>query len=96
MSRSCELTGKRFMSGHTVSHANNKTKRKFNVNLRTVSLKSDILQEKFSMKIAASTMRTIDKYGGFDQFVVKTQDTKLSENALKIKTRLLKKLSPHK
>jgi large subunit ribosomal protein L28 len=84
------------MSGHTVSHANNKTKRKFNVNLRTVSLKSDILQEKFSMKIAASTMRTIDKYGGFDQFVVKTQDTKLSENALKIKRRLLKKLSPHK
>ena len=96
MSRVCDLTGKRFMSGHTVSHANNKTKRKFHINLRSVSFQSTILKESFRMKIAISTMRTISKNGGFDRFIIKTDDSKLSHNALKIKKKILKKLSPKK
>ncbi|HIC76945.1 MAG TPA: 50S ribosomal protein L28, partial [Candidatus Dadabacteria bacterium] len=91
MSRVCNLTGKRFMSGHSVSHANNKTKRKFNVNLRSVSLQSTILKANFRMKIAASTMRTVIKNGGFDRFIIKSDNSKLSENALKIKRKILRK-----
>ena len=90
MSRVCNLTGKRYMSGHSVSHANNKTKRKFNVNLRSVSLQSTILKANFRMKIAASTMRTVIKNGGFDRFIIKSDNSKLSENALKIKRKILK------
>ncbi len=96
MSRVCNLTGKRFMSGHSVSHANNKTKRKFNVNLRSVSLQSTILKANFRMKIAASTMRTVIKNGGFDRFIIKSDNSKLSENALKIKRKILRKLAPKK
>ena len=72
MSKVCELTGKRFMTGNAVSHANNKTKRKFDVNLQPVSYKSDILKQTFKMKIAASTIRTVSKYGGFDRFLIKS------------------------
>ena len=96
MSRVCNLTGKRFMSGHSVSHANNKTKRKFNVNLRSVSFQSTILKANFRMKIAASTMRTVIKNGGFDRFIIKSDNSKLSENALKIKRKILRKLAPKK
>ena len=63
MSRVCELTGKKFMSGNNVSHANNKTKRKFDINLQPVSLKSEILKETFKMKIAATTITTLSKHG---------------------------------
>ncbi|MFL2630290.1 MAG: 50S ribosomal protein L28 [Thermodesulfobacteriota bacterium] len=96
MSRVCDLTGKRYMSGNNVSHANNRTRRRFNINLRTVSIQSETLKKKFNMKIAASTMRTIEKHGGFDKFIMKTCDTKLSENALKIKRKIKKVLSPVK
>ena len=96
MSRVCDLTGKRYMSGNNVSHANNRTRRKFNINLRSVSLKSETLDEKFKLKIAASTMRTISKNGGFDKFIIKSSDTSLSETALKIKRKIKKVLSPNK
>ena len=89
MSRVCDLTGKRYMSGNNVSHANNRTRRKFNVNLRSVILESESLKEKFRLKIAASTMRTISKNGGFDKFIIKSSDTKLSETGLKIKRKII-------
>ena len=76
MSRVCELTGKKFMSGNNVSHANNKTKRKFDINLQPVSFQSDILKETFKMKIAASTIRTVSKHGGLDAFIMKTAESK--------------------
>ena len=96
MSKVCELTGKRFMTGNAVSHANNKTKRKFDVILQPVSYKSDILKQTFKMKIAASTIRTVSKYGGFDRFLIKSAESKLSNEALKIKRKISKKLSPKK
>ena len=96
MSRVCDLTGKRYMSGNNVSHANNRTRRKFNVNLRSVILESESLKEKFRFRIAASTMRTISKNGGFDKFIIKSSDTKLSETGLKIKRKIKKVLSPIK
>ena len=96
MSKVCDLTGKRYMSGNNVSHANNRTKRKFDVNLRSVNLESETLKEKFRLKIAASTMRTISKKGGFDKFIIKSNDNNLSIKGLKIKRKIQKALQPIK
>lgn len=96
MSKVCFLTGKRYMTGNTVSHANNKTKRKFNVNLRPVTLISDTLGEKIKVLIAASTMRTVNKYGSLDRFLLDSDDSKLSSQAIKLKNKISKKLRPNK
>ena len=96
MSKVCFLTGKRFMTGNNVSHANNKTKRKFDINLRSVTLNSDTLGEKYKVKIAASTMRTLNKVGGLDRFLLNSDSSKLSNDALKLKTKISKKLRPIK
>ena len=85
MSRRCELTGKGPMSGNNVSHANNRTRRRFLPNLNEVSLISDVLGRSFKLKISAAALRTIDHRGGLDAFLAKAKDEELSSNALKIK-----------
>ncbi|MFV2053520.1 50S ribosomal protein L28 [Aliiroseovarius sp. YM-037] len=85
MSRRCELTGKGPMSGNNVSHANNKTKRRFLPNLNDVSLQSETLGRAFKMRISAAALRTVDHRGGLDRFLAKAKDSELSANALKIK-----------
>ena len=85
MSRVCELTGKGPMSGNNVSHANNKTRRRFLPNLNEVSLASDTLGRSFTLRISAAALRTVDHRGGLDAFLAKSKDVELSTNALKIK-----------
>ena len=85
MSRKCELTGKKAMSGNNVSHAKNRTKRKFLPNLNNVTLTSEVLGRDFQLKVSASALRTIDKVGGLDPFLKKSGDDNLSPNAIKIK-----------
>ena len=85
MSRMCELTGKKAMSGNNVSHAKNRTKRKFLPNLNNVTLTSEVLGRDFQLKVSASALRTIDKVGGLDPFLKKSADNNLSPNAMKIK-----------
>ena len=85
MSRKCELTGKKAMSGNNVSHAKNRTKRKFLPNLNNVTLTSESLGRDFQLKVSASALRTIDKVGGLDTFLRKSGIDKLSSNAMKIK-----------
>lgn len=85
MSRICELTGKGPVSGSNVSHANNKTKRRFLPNLNDVSLMSEILGRTFKLRICTSALRTVDHRGGLDNYLVKTKDGDLSPAALKIK-----------
>ena len=85
MSRTCELTGKKAMSGNNVSHAKNRTKRKFLPNLNNVTLTSEVLGRDFQLKVSASALRTIDKVGGLDPFLKKSADDNLSPNAIKIK-----------
>ena len=85
MSRTCELTGKKAMSGNNVSHAKNRTKRRFFPNLNNVTLTSEVLGRDFQLKVAASALRTIDKVGGLDTFLRKTPFDNLSSNAIKIK-----------
>jgi len=85
MSRRCELTGKGPMSGNNVSHANNKTRRRFLPNLQEVTLISDTLQRAFRLRISAAAVRSVDHRGGLDAFLAKAKDDELSDNALKIK-----------
>jgi len=90
MSRRCELTGKGPMTGNNVSHANNRTKRRFLPNLNDVSLQSETLGRAFRLRISAAALRSVDHRGGLDKFLAKARDGDLSENALKIKKEILK------
>ena len=85
MSRKCELTGKKAMTGNNVSHAKNRTKRKFLPNLNNVTLTSDALGRNFQLKVSASALRTINKVGGLDSFLKKSAGDHLSSGAMKIK-----------
>ena len=85
MSRTCELTGKKAMSGNNVSHAKNRTKRRFFPNLNNVTLTSEVLGRDFQLKVSASALRTVDKVGGLDSFLKKSAIGNLSPNATKIK-----------
>lgn len=85
MSRVCELTGKGPMSGNNVSHANNKTRRRFLPNLNDVTLISDVLGQSFKLRISAAGLRSVDHRGGLDAYLAKAKDEELSPRALKIK-----------
>ncbi len=90
MSRVCELTGKGPMSGNTVSHANNKTRRRFLPNLNDVTLISDVLGQSFKLRISAAALRSVDHRGGLDGYMAKAKDAELSLDALKIKKEIAK------
>ncbi|MBR9763811.1 MAG: 50S ribosomal protein L28 [Rhodobacteraceae bacterium] len=90
MSRRCELTGKGPMTGNNVSHANNKTRRRFLPNLNDVSLRSEALGRNIKLRISASALRSVDHRGGLDKFLEKAKDAELSETALKVKKEIAK------
>jgi large subunit ribosomal protein L28 len=90
MARRCELTGKGVLSGHNVSHANNKTKRKFRPNLSEVSLISDKLDRTVKLKISKHALRSIDHNGGLDAFIVKQKDDNLSDRARRLKREIVR------
>ncbi len=91
MSRECELTGTKPITGHRVSHSQIKTKRRFLPNLVQVTLRSEALDQSFRMRIAAKALRTVDKLGGLDGFLAKAKEEKLSDKARKIKRDIAKK-----
>ncbi len=90
MSRVCELTGKGPMSGNTVSHANNKSRRRFLPNLNEVTMISDVLGRSFSLRVSAAGIRSVDHRGGLDAYLAKAKDDELSVNAMKIKKEIAK------
>jgi large subunit ribosomal protein L28 len=90
MSRTCELTGKSVMSGNNRSHAENKTKRVFRPNLIKTSLFSDALGETVRMRVSANGLRTVEKRGGIDAFLITARDNRLPEGALRLKRRVEK------
>jgi large subunit ribosomal protein L28 len=91
MSRVCELTGKKPMVGHTVSHSNIKTKRRYLPNLVDVHVHSDALGRSFAARVTAYALRSVDKRGGLDGFLAKAKDDELSPKMLKIKREIAKK-----
>lgn len=91
MSRRCQISGKGVMSGNNVSHAINKTRRRFIPNLQHTRLASDVLGERVRLRVATQTLRSIDKKGGLDAYLVGTPDRKLTETALRLKRRINRK-----
>jgi large subunit ribosomal protein L28 len=93
MARRCELTGKGVMTGNTVSHAINKTRRRFLPNLLNVTLISDALGRSVKLRICANALRTVEHRGGLDAFLLKASDTDLSDRALSLKQEIRAKLA---
>ncbi len=91
MARRCMITGKGVLTGNNVSHAHNKTRRRFLPNLQRVSLQSEVLGEAVRMRITTNAIRTIEKKGGLDAFLLGTPDRKLSGEARRLKRRLQRK-----
>ena len=91
MARRCELTGKGLLVGNNVSHANNKTKRIFRPNLQTISFASEALGNSYSLKVSMNALRTVDRNGGIDVFLMKAKDGVLSPKALRLKRAIAKK-----
>ena len=96
MSRVCALTGKKVQFGHNVSHSNRKTNRRFQPNLQKVTLASEALGQPIPMRISTRALRTVQKKGGLDLFLLKTADKDLTEEALRLKRRIRKRLAAPK
>lgn len=90
MARRCELTGKAVLTGNNVSHANNRTRRRFLPNLCTVSLISEALGEQVRLRISAQALRSVEHRGGLDAFLLKARGDELSSKAKRLKRRLAK------
>ena len=92
MSRTCDLTGVGVLSGNKVSHSAIKTRRRFLSNLQNITLRSDILNLDFNLRVAVRTLRTINKYGSLDSFLVNYGYNKLSEKGKALRRKVMKKL----
>ena len=93
MSRMCELTGKGVLTGNNVSHANNKTRRRFLPNLVNVTLMSDALGQNVRLRISANALRSVEHRGGLDAFLSKADVAELSQRARLLKKQVAKKLA---
>ncbi len=91
MARRCELTGTAVLTGNNVSHANNKTRRRFLPNLVNVTLTSDAMGQGVRLKICANALRTVDHNGGLDSFLMKARDSELSLRARRLKHQITKR-----
>ncbi|MBO0902603.1 50S ribosomal protein L28 [Jiella sonneratiae] len=93
MSRACELTGKAVQTGNNVSHANNKTRRRFLPNLCNVTLISDALGQRFRLRVSAHALRSVEHRGGLDAFLLKADEKELSQRARLLKRQIAKKVA---
>jgi large subunit ribosomal protein L28 len=91
MSWRCDLTGKKALVGHKVSHSNVKTKRRFLPNLRNVTLTSDTLQRRVRVRVSANALKSVDHRGGLDAFLLKAKDAELAPKMLELKRAIVKK-----
>lgn len=88
MARRCMITGKGVLTGNNVSHAHNKTRRRFLPNVQTTSLMSETLGEMVRLRLTTGALRTIDFKGGLDAFLLGTPNRKLPVEAMRIKRRI--------
>ena len=93
MSRMCELTGKAVLTGNNVSHANNKTRRRFLPNLVNVTRSSEVLNQNVRLRISANARRSVEHRGGLDACLVKADASELSQRARLLKKQVAKKLT---
>ena len=92
MSKRCELTGISPLKGHNVSHAKNKTKRRFLPNLKKVTFKSDILKKNIKLNVSNAALRTVDFKGGLDKYLLSAKNSNLSSKVKKIKQFITSKI----
>jgi len=90
MSRRCALTGKGVQTGNNVSHAHNKTRRRFLPNLQKMSLLSEALGQSFSLRLSTAAIRTVEHKGGLDAYLLDSSDEGLSTEILRLKKRVKK------
>lgn len=93
MARKCALTGRGVLTGNNVSHAHNKTRRRFLPNLQDASLMSDALGHAVTVRVCASTIRTVEHNGGIDAYLLNTSNLKLTDEAQKLKRRIKRALA---
>ena len=89
MAKRCQITGKTVMSGNNVSHANNRTRRRFLPNLQVTTMQSDILGRSLKLRVSTSAIRTVEKHGGIDQFLIQARNSELADEARAIKSEIL-------
>ncbi len=92
MARRCELTGKGVLTGNNVSHAHNKSRRRYLPNVQNTALYSEALERTFRFKVSAYAIRSVEHVGGLDAFLAKAKDAQLSDGARRIKRQIAKKL----
>ena len=93
MARRCELTGKAVMSGNNVSHANNKSRRRFLPNLCNVTLMSEALERSFRLRVSAAALRSVEHRGGLDAFLQKSREADLSPKVQILRRDIMRKLA---
>jgi len=96
MARRCELTGKESLYGHNVSHANNRTNRRFEPNLQKVTLHSDALRKGIQLRVCTRALRSVQRNGGLDAYLLSRKDAALAPAGLKLKHQIQKALSAPK
>ena len=90
MARRCMITGKGVLSGNNVSHANNKTRRRYLPNMQEQSFFSDVLGTSIQLRLSVNGIRTIEHNGGLDSFLMTTPNRRLPEGAQTLKRRILR------
>ncbi|SEH33470.1 50S ribosomal protein L28 [Magnetospirillum fulvum] len=93
MARRCAITGKGVLTGNNVSHANNKSRRRFLPNLQEVSLLSDALNQTVRLRLCTNGLKTVEHNGGIDAYLLSVTDSKLPEDARRLKRRIQRALA---
>ena len=88
MAKRCQITGKTVMSGNNVSHANNRTRRRFLPNLQSTRMHSEILNRQISLRVSTSAMRTVEKHGGIDAYLLQARNAELAVEARELKRQI--------
>lgn len=88
MARRCSVTSKAVMTGNNVSHANNKSRRRFLPNLQSKRLMSDVLGQMIRLRISTHGLRTIEARGGLDAFLMGADVSRLDDKMVALKRRV--------
>ena len=89
MAKRCQISGKTVMSGNNVSHANNRTRRRFLPNLQSTRMHSEVLNRKINLRVSTSAMRTVEKHGGLDAFLIQARNVELAVEARELKREIM-------
>ena len=89
MAKRCQITGKGVMTGNNVSHANNRTRRRFLPNLQQTSMQSEILGRTVSLRVTTNAIRTVEKHGGLDAYLMQARNSELADEARALKREML-------